>query len=355
MNIAFSTILFFLFIVPGLAFRRFYYTGEFSKEYFKSSSAEVFVMGIIPSLLLHWLGLHLINWLTPTSLNFLFTEISIPSLTVNFQLIGIILTGKGNDQYLLSGLKEIGLNLDYIISYNLILTLLGVVLGFLCKVIVRKLKLDRSIKILRFQNEWHYVLTSEVLDFPRVKTTSPYNKNGKVLSAVYIDALVDVSEKDGAMLYSGILEDYRLSKDGGLDVLYLTNAYRRSLQADPAENINSDDQDQKELDSERPDKALYYYMPEHYFILKYEEIKNLNIYYDFKETEPRRINKEDLTALLGLVIIFAIFFFSIKLAGWVLGIIVGIIITSILSRLGNDEIESTDNDSEDNQEPDNNL
>ena len=253
MNIALSTILLFLFLLPGLAFRRFYFTSEFSKEYFKTTPAEVLLLGILPSIALHWIGLHLIPVITPIDIRFFPIEFHIPKSFVDIKLIASYFLESDKSLVSMQLAENITMKLDYIVVYNVSLVLLGAFSGFLFKVFVRNFKLDRRIKILRFQNEWHYILTGEILDFPRVKRLSPHKKEGK-LSAVYIDALVEASEKDGAILYSGILEDYKLSKTGGLDLIYLTNAFRRPLESDPEEG-----------DDERLD---VYYLPDQSFITK---------------------------------------------------------------------------------------
>ena len=333
MNIALSTILLFLFLLPGLAFRRFYFTSEFSKEYFKTTPAEVLLMGIIPTITLHWLGLHVVKYVTPIDIEFFPLEFHIPKSEINIRLIVSYFLNNADKGISSELIDNITSKLDLIVAYNVSLIFFGALIGFLFKVLVRNFKLDRKVKILRFQNEWHYILTSEILDFPRVKKLSPYTKEGR-LSAVYVDALVEASEKDGAILYSGILEDYKLSKNGGLDLIYLTNAFRRPLSADPAYN-----------EEERHD---IYYMPDHYFILKYEQVKNLNIFYDFLVEKKSKSDKaENIQITIGLLIVVAIFAVAINFLGWIWGIIVGIAVTSIISSFADEENEDGDNKSKD--------
>ena len=64
MNLALSTLVLLLFLIPGFLFRRFYYTGEFSKQYFKQNFSELIFPTLIPSLLIHGFGLFLINYTT---------------------------------------------------------------------------------------------------------------------------------------------------------------------------------------------------------------------------------------------------------------------------------------------------
>jgi hypothetical protein len=53
MNIAFATAIIFILLIPGILFRRFYFSGEFSKQFFKSTAFELFASTSIPSILLH--------------------------------------------------------------------------------------------------------------------------------------------------------------------------------------------------------------------------------------------------------------------------------------------------------------
>jgi hypothetical protein len=75
------------------------------------------------------------------------------------------------------------------------------------------------------------------------------------------------------MIYSGILEDYYLSKDNGLDRLYLHNVYRRRLKDD----LNPDQPNVGYL--ERHLDPRYYAMPGDLFVITYDKILNLNITY----------------------------------------------------------------------------
>jgi hypothetical protein len=125
-------------------------------------------------------------------------------------------------------------------------------------------KWDRRYKDLRFQNSWHYILKGEFFDFPR----SAYDLEEDTVEAielVYVDVLIKTDE--GTIIYDGILVDYELSKDGGLDNISLKEVQRRYLKDDPGnENI-------------WPSKSKYYEIPGHILILKYSEIINLNFSY----------------------------------------------------------------------------
>lgn len=340
MNIAFSTILVFLFLLPGLAFRRLYFTGEFSKEYFRSSGFEIFFLGIIPAIAFHTIGYNSLPIILPLKIDLWFIHLNIPLRAINLEMIGMLLIGKGSEAYVLHAFSNIAANFNWIVLYNLGVTLVAGACGLIVKIIVRNMKLDRKIKILRFQNEWHYILSSEILDFPNVKRKSPYRKEGKKLSAVWVDALVDLGGKEGGALYSGILEDYKLSKDGGLELIYLTHANRRFIADDQLADSMKEDKPSRD---DKKDEDPYYYMPEHYFILKYSEIKNLNVFYGFEDKEPI----VDGESVLGIGIILGLFFGGWWItSSWIVGLIVTVIITLLILRYAPDEEnETTDHSS----------
>lgn len=335
MNIAFSTILVFLFLLPGLAFRRLYFTGEFSKEYFRSSGFEIFFLAIIPAIIFHTLGYNLTPYILPLKIDLWILHLHIPKLGIDMERIGMLLIGKGSEVYVQESFSKIAKHYNYIVSYNIGITIIAGASGFIVKALIRNLKLDRWIKILRFQNEWHYILSSEILEFPKVKRKSPYNRSGKTLSAVWVDALVDLGEKEGGTLYSGILEDYKLSKDGGLELIYLTHAYRRFIEDDPlADSTDQNTRSTFSLFGKKENEDPYYYMPEHYFILKYEEIKNLNVFYEFEKKEPLL----DWESVLGLGVLLGFFFgFWWLTSSWVAGVIITVLITLLILRYASDE------------------
>jgi len=149
MNIALSTLILFFLILPGVIFRRLYYSEEFSKQYFKTSFFSIFISSFLPSIAIHGLWLLLIAPLFNYKINFhvlfnLFSEN--PSIT---------------------SINNIQKYFTPIISYHLTLLVFAGFMGFIVKQFIRFNKFDRKYKLLRFQNSWHYILTGEFFDFPR--------------------------------------------------------------------------------------------------------------------------------------------------------------------------------------------
>lgn len=75
---------------------------------------------------------------------------------------------------------------------------------------------------------------------------------------MYVDALVSTTE--GTIIYEGVILDYELSKDGGLEYILLTKVERRYLKDDYRE-------------------YGYYEIPGNILFIPVDEIINLNFTY----------------------------------------------------------------------------
>ncbi|VAW46246.1 hypothetical protein MNBD_GAMMA03-1428 [hydrothermal vent metagenome] len=253
MNIALSTLLLFLFLLPGILYRRTYYSEEFSKEYFKTTFFGIFTSTFIPSLIFHTIWYYLAN-------------------AFGYKVDLLILF----DLFSKMPAKESILNIESyslsIVIYNLSLFLTSILLGYLSKQLIRNCKWDRKYKQFRFQNSWHYILTGEFFDFPR-SNFSLENDSVEAIEFIYVNILIDI---DDAYLYDGILVDYELSKDGGLETITLKNCERRLLKSDcdiPVEGEKSKNPNKYPIDG-------------HMLLFKYDEIKNINFsYYKLQEEE----------------------------------------------------------------------
>lgn len=252
MNIALATLTLLIILYPGFLFRRFYYTEEFSKEYFKQSVADHIFSSILPGFFIHFLGYLL----------FIKGRNEIDVFT-----IGTLLSGTSDADKVTRAFKAVYQNSGHIISYFTGVSALGMITGFMSKLIVRNFKLDRKIKLFRFQNEWHYIFSGEILDFPKV--------SGKAddIDCSYVDALVKTDE--GTVIYSGLLTDYILTKEGGIDRIYLTSVKRRFLKDDLINGLESQTQQKQE----NTDDKRYYYLPGQFFIIPYNMVINLHITY----------------------------------------------------------------------------
>lgn len=149
MNIAVSSIIIFLFLLPGIVFRKFYYTEEFSKQYFKENFFSVFISSFVPSILIHIFVPSIVN---------------IAGYEVRLDFIGQILTTKDYPREAFENFQ----NHKGLVSVSFLITLLlGVVIGYFSKKVIRNFRWDMRYKLFRFKNVWHYIFSGEFFDFPR--------------------------------------------------------------------------------------------------------------------------------------------------------------------------------------------
>ena len=247
MNLILGSILLFILISPGLIFRYSYLQGTYGKQTFKISAVDEIFWAVIPAFIFQLAGILIIIHFT--------------IYHVRLDQVYEILTGSHSNidfDFILS-------SLPIFLGYILILITVAAVLGFSIRLIVRKFQLDLRYTFLKVNNEWYYLFSGEILDF---LDTPGESKN---VEMIQIDALV--STGDGTMVYSGTLENYFLSKENGLDRIYLSNVYRRKMKDD--------------LDRTKPNVGYlerylderYYSMPGDLFVITYDKIININITY----------------------------------------------------------------------------
>lgn len=242
MNLALSTFVIFLILLPGIFFRRFYYTQEFSTEYFKQTFLEIFLSGFIPSLIIHAVWYFLAKCF---------------GYYVDLELFGSLLTSNPNPAVF----KNLDDFAQPILWYHFSMWIGSGGLGALFKQLVRTRGLDRRYSLLRFQNSWHYIFTGEFMEFPRSIKALTEDKVEDI-ELVYVDALVQTQE--GSILYEGILVHYDLSKEGGLDCIGLEQVQRRYLSHDRKKSFKT---------------PKHYEIPGDILLIKYSDIKNLNFTY----------------------------------------------------------------------------
>jgi len=241
MNIAFTTLIILLLLLPGIFFSRFYYSGEFSKQYFKPNLFELVLSTLIQSIFLHtlWVGICYYS-----------------GYTFNYYILISLLSGIEDTDHLKEVSDFVKMNIGEIVLYNFSLWGVALGLGQLTRLVVRKVKLDRKFTILRFQNEWHYILSGEMLDFPNVEGQA------RKIDAIALDVLVDSA--DGVILYSGILQNYVLSRLGGLELINMREVTRKFIK----------------LDTKKPNiEVPNYELVGNTFSIPYSKVQNIHIMY----------------------------------------------------------------------------
>ncbi len=235
MNIAITTFILAVFLLPGLLFRRFYYTEEFSKQYYRNNFFELFFSTLIPSIIFH------IIW---------YYFIKIFNYHVNLLIIGDLLVSENIPNVF----QNINKYASQIFLYNISLFGFSCLVGFFGKKIIRFFIFDRKYKMFRFKNSWHYLFSGEFFDFPRAS----FDITDKVdeIELFYVDFITDTSE--GTIIYEGFLVDYELTPYGKLDYIIVKDVERHFLKEDLPIVDN-------------------YKIPGHVLIVPFQSIININL------------------------------------------------------------------------------
>jgi hypothetical protein len=250
MNFAFVTLLLLFISIPGIAIRKSYYSSRFSINYISTNLINELIWSFIPAIFLNAIAIIIIESKT--------------DYTFRLDYFGYLVTG-GNDKHEINDIfNNIHLNIKSIILYISTLTVIAIILGYLARATVRGFGLDILFRVLRFPNRWHYLFTGEYLDMER---GLKYHNN---IDFIIADVLMDVG--DEKIIYSGILEDYYLSKtSGGLDRIIIKYPAKKTFTPDGSSD--------------------YREIPGNYLSIPYDKILNINIqYYEFDQESEEMKN-----------------------------------------------------------------
>lgn len=244
-----------LLVAPGLSFFRFYHAGRFSIRYSNLTITDQVFRSIVPGLLLQAAIIWLINWW------------HLGGYAVRLDLLGILLLGAKEDRTVLLAFNILQNNLGSTVLYEAGLLILSGATGWMARQVVRHYKWDRRFRWFRYDNEWHYLLTGEILETSDVPPIIRLQE-AKHIDFVVIDALVKL--ENGDMLYSGFLAGYELAVDGGLRTIYIHSAQRKQLTTATAGGTVS---------------GIYYPVEGDLLTLPYSQLLNLNISYFIDEQD----------------------------------------------------------------------
>jgi len=264
LDLTINSLIIFLFIIfPGIVFRRFYFQGEFTKQFNSKTWGQSLLMSFIPGLLIQILTFYIIKNL-PSGTKFNFETFNISELTSLYRDLISFSFSKLETYYDI---------LIYTFLYLILVISLSALIAQLLWLIVRGFKLDRRSKLLRFDNHWNYYFKGEIKDFKEFK-----NLNIGTVLLVKADILIG-NESGYPILYSGILSQYTIkNKSNELENIYLTSAsvWKEKKQTFIKKDIKSD-----------------------CMIIPNKNILNINLNYVWKKKKEK-----DLTFLVSLFWIF---------------------------------------------------
>ncbi|UAM97420.1 hypothetical protein K8354_13995 [Polaribacter litorisediminis] len=259
-----TIILIVLILFPGLIVRRFYFIGNFSKQYFKGEWSERIVTSIFWGLITQLISL------------LLFSYTSWAKVNDSNEVIKTIFNGKIPDN-LITDSNSIIFLLTYI-TFSLILS---ATLGYLAHKIIRLLGFDIRNSAFRYSNNWHYYFKGEIL---KTEDFSKYKKL-KILFT-WVDVIIDTKDGKNKMI-QGVLSQYTINnKTGDLEYLYIDEAERWSNNSKSFKPVNS-----------------------HIFVVPFKNVIDFNIRYNY----TLRVNKfltnikKLFSSVLTLVVIGIIF------------------------------------------------
>jgi hypothetical protein len=240
-NIAFTTLVILLLALPGYIARSAYLTENFTREVLPTNLTNEIALAILYSLPIHFVAVATITQLH---------QQGYLSANVNFEVVFRFLGGEyGRDGEEFSGLSSnLYEHMYRIATYFLCVMAAALLTGFLLRKIVWEYKLDVKIPTLfRYRNRWLYLLTArEQLDLDEPHIT-------------VVDALMELAHE--TQLYRGMVVGFISNEAGDLEDLYLGDVFRGKFFESATGETTFEWQE----------------VPGDSFVLKYREIKNLNI------------------------------------------------------------------------------
>ena len=259
-----TIILIVLILFPGLIVRRFYFIGNFSKQFFKGEWSERLVTSIFWGLFTQLISL------------LLFSYTSWAIKNDSNEVIETIFKGQLPNE-LITDSNSIIFLLDYII-FSLILS---AVFGYLAHKVVRMLEFDIRNSAFRYSNNWHYYFKGEIL---KTEDFSKY-KNLKILFT-WVDVVIDTKDGKNKMI-QGVLSQYTINnKTGDLEYLYIDEAERWSNSSKSFKPVNS-----------------------HIFVVPFKNVIDFNIRYNYTLKINKLLTniKKIFTSIFTVIILGIIF------------------------------------------------
>lgn len=313
MNLTFGFIaLFISIIIPGILFRRYYYYGEFSKQFHtKDPVLHSIFLSIIPGVCVQIIVFYILS-----EMNFFDIEnIKIFNIYKDFSFLESKEINSDTVKFFQDGLGKF-------ILYSIIVFLFASLSGILSSKLLRFLKLDIKFKIFRFKNQWYYIFSGEVLNFEKFRIAKnvqfnelPENQN---VLLTYADVLVS-NNQGNRELYTGYVVDYDLNQDdiSKLEKLYLLDAFRYKkpnssnyFEANDKTSFSSTSESFRiiQISNESYNSSrLRVSIPGDLLVLAGENIQNINLtYIPSKKMAEIKSNKKDRTLKKVLYSIFLI-------------------------------------------------
>lgn len=190
-NIALSTVFYIMiFIFPGIIFRKFYFRGNFTRQFSQGNIFERFILTLFFSIISISLSVGVILFFRYIlEIRFL-NSISYKTI---INILNNIKAEKIPDEFKTNAF-------DFLVLASLIYAI-SAFLGALLHSLVVIFKLDIIFPVFRFNHPWHYIVTGKTME--------------KIKDKKYLYTNVDVLINDGYKntMFSGVLYDILLEKE----------------------------------------------------------------------------------------------------------------------------------------------
>jgi hypothetical protein len=186
------------FILPGGLFRRAYFPLHLSNYHLRASSFSEIATTLGVGMTMQCIAILLVNHFHPT-------------LMVDFKLIASLLSAPS--PFVLGQIQG---KLWHIFLYNMVLLTLSFVLGKGLQRIVLRFGLDERFRALKYDNSFHYVFSGKQY---------AWRHSDEILSYMNVCVKID----NDFFIYSGILLDYQLNKDGHCELIELGKVKRKVI------------------------------------------------------------------------------------------------------------------------------
>lgn len=239
MQIALGGLIILIILLPGISFRKGYFSEEFSNQYTIRDFFQLFINTLFPSFIAY----------------FIFLPVVFFPFGYYYDLGTLLGILSSNDELVESSIEKIEQFSLQILIFQILINSFSFLTGYFLRNFVLHHSFDARNKFFRYKNIWHYLLSAKFMLFERSQIELQENSINDV-DVTYLDALIVLG--DYSFIYTGILVDYELSEDGSLDLLYIKDAQRKLIEHSPS------DTNYKDING-------------HIIILKYKDVVNLNL------------------------------------------------------------------------------
>lgn len=234
-GVVFPALVIYLLVLPGILFQRAYSSGGIwfwgkPRENLQKLAAaghprhpssnrgfaEEIFKGLLTAVTLHVVWCVGVSLLTP--------------FYVQIGLIGDMLAGRANAPSLDSQLD--GKFGPWIVAYFVSQYAAAPLIGRLALGLVRHCKWDKRSRAFRFNDNWFYYFTGEILDLEEFVWADARKELSKRIQGIETEIIT--SHSGEAYIYRGLTENWSITDNGALEYVVLSNT-RRSLLNPPAE------------------------------------------------------------------------------------------------------------------------